>query len=136
MTNIILCGGSGTRLWPISRTLMPKQFIKLFNNNSLFQLTLNRNKSFCSRELIVSNREQFFLASDQIEESGIKEVSYILEPVGRNTAPAIAISAFSLDKEEIILVTPSDHLIKDLKEYESVINRAKELASRLSNFWN
>jgi len=129
MTNVILCGGSGTRLWPISRTLMPKQFIKLFNNNSLFQLTLNRNRSFCSRELIVSNREQFFLASDQIEESGIEEVNYILEPVGRNTAPAIAIAAFSLDKEEIILVTPSDHLIKDLTEYKRVINRAKELAS-------
>ena len=60
MTNIILCGGSGTRLWPISRTLMPKQFVKLFDDRSLFQLTVNRNTKVCDNQLIVSNREQYF----------------------------------------------------------------------------
>ena len=57
MTNIILCGGSGTRLWPISRTLMPKQFVKLFNKKSLFQLTVERNHLLCDRQYIVSNTE-------------------------------------------------------------------------------
>ncbi len=128
MTNLILCGGSGTRLWPISRSLMPKQFIRLFNDKSLFQLILIRN-SFCNSQIIVSNKEQFFLASDQIEELDIKNTNYILEPIGRNTAPAIAIAAFSLDKEEIIFVTPSDHLVKDSSEYSKVIKRAKELAN-------
>ncbi|MCK9338192.1 MAG: sugar phosphate nucleotidyltransferase, partial [Arcobacteraceae bacterium] len=55
MTNIVLCGGSGTRLWPISRTLMPKQFVKLFNNKSLFQLTVERNSKVCDKNFIVSN---------------------------------------------------------------------------------
>jgi mannose-1-phosphate guanylyltransferase len=128
MTNIILCGGSGTRLWPLSRKLLPKQFLKLFNNSSLFQLTLKRNRAFCQNQIIVSNKEQFFLASEQIDEAGEFNINYILEPVGKNTAPAIAISAFALDKDEIMLVTPSDHLIKDLDEYSKVIDKALSLA--------
>ena len=68
MTNIILCGGSGTRLWPISRTLLPKQFVKLFSNKSLFQLTVERNSKICNSQFIVSNSEQYFLALDQLEE--------------------------------------------------------------------
>ena len=72
MTNIILCGGSGTRLWPISRTLMPKQFVKLFDEQSLFQLTVKRNSKVCNSQYIVSNTEQYFLALDQLRriESG------------------------------------------------------------------
>ncbi len=128
MTNIILCGGSGTRLWPLSRKLLPKQFLKLFNNSSLFQLTLKRNRAFCQSQIIVSNKEQFFLASEQIDEAGEFNINYILEPIGKNTAPAIAISAFALDKDEIMLVTPSDHLIKDLDEYSKVIDKALSLA--------
>jgi len=69
MTNIILCGGSGTRLWPISRKLMPKQFLKLFNDMSLFQLTISRNLSFCNNFLIVSNIDHYFTALDQIEDN-------------------------------------------------------------------
>ncbi len=68
MINIILCGGSGTRLWPLSRTLMPKQFVKLFDNQSLFQLTIKRNSQLCDEQFIVSNSEQYFLALDQLEE--------------------------------------------------------------------
>ncbi len=128
MTNIILCGGSGTRLWPISRTLMPKQFVKLFNDRSLFQLTIERNAKVCRSQFIVSNQDQYFLAFDQLEELGNTNNQYLLEPVGRNTAPAIALACMALDPQEIVLVTPSDHLIKNEEAYAKVISRAKELA--------
>ena len=130
MTNIILCGGSGTRLWPISRTLMPKQFVKLFDSQSLFQLTVQRNAKVCEHQFIVSNTEQYFLALDQLEELQQTNNKYLLEPVGRNTAPAIALACMALDKEEIVLVTPSDHLIKDEREYAKVLNQAKILAEQ------
>ena len=126
MTNIILCGGSGTRLWPISRTLMPKQFVKLFDDKSLFQLTLERNNLTCNKQYIVSNAEQYFLAIDQIKDKS--NASFLLEPVGRNTAPAIALACFDLNPEEIVLVTPSDHLIKDEEAYAKVIAQAKAQA--------
>lgn len=132
MTNIILCGGSGTRLWPISRTLMPKQFVKLFKDEgadrSLFQLTVQRNSKICDMQFIVSNTEQYFLSVDQLEELGKTNNKYLLEPVGRNTAPAIALACLELDNNEIVLVTPSDHLIKDENAYSKVLKKAKKLA--------
>ena len=128
MTNIVLCGGSGTRLWPISRTLMPKQFVKLFNNKSLFQLTVERNSKVCDSQFIVSNAEQYFLALDQLEELNKTNNKYLLEPIGRNTAPAIALACMKLPYDELVLVTPSDHLIKDETEYKKVLEQAKELA--------
>ncbi len=128
MTNIILCGGNGTRLWPISRTLMPKQFVKLFDDKSLFQLTVQRNQKVCDSSFIVSNTEQYFLALDQLEELNQTNNKYLLEPIGRNTAPAIALACMSLPSDEIVLVTPSDHLIKDENEYEKVLNQAQNLA--------
>ena len=137
MTNIVLCGGSGTRLWPISRTLMPKQFIKLFSGDhsdgsteekSLFQLTIDRNSKLCNKQIIVSNQDQYFIALDQLEELGYKNNTYLLEPVGRNTAPAIALACMMLDPEEVVLVTPSDHLIKNEAAYQDVVKRAEELA--------
>ncbi|MBR8463711.1 mannose-1-phosphate guanylyltransferase/mannose-6-phosphate isomerase [Campylobacter sp. faydin G-24] len=128
MTNLILCGGSGTRLWPISRMLMPKQFIKLFDNKSLFQLTIDRNIKLCEQILIVSNAEHYFLSLEQIEESGVTQARYLLEPIGKNTAPAIALACMALDKDEIVFVTPSDHFIKNKKEYENVVNQSKNLA--------
>lgn len=137
MTNIILCGGSGTRLWPVSRTLMPKQFVKLFTeetsngrfeDKSLFQLTVKRNESICDQQFIVSNTEQYFLAVDQLEELYTSKNKFLLEPIGRNTAPAIALACFSLDKDEIVLVSPSDHLIKNETSYKESLSRAQELA--------
>lgn len=130
MTNLILCGGSGTRLWPLSRDFMPKQFVKLFDEESLFQTTVKRNSAFCDKSFVVSNINQYFLAMDQLEEIGKnKNVSYLLEPIGRNTAGAIALTLFDLSKEEIVLVTPSDHLIKDLKSYEEALKKAVYLAN-------
>lgn len=132
MTNIILCGGSGTRLWPISRTLMPKQFSKLFDEKSLFQLTVERNSKVCDSQFIVSNTEQYFLALDQIEELINNNLplttNYLLEPIAKNTAPAIALACLALDSQELVLVTPSDHLIKDETEYKKVLNQAQKLA--------
>jgi len=130
VTNIILCGGNGTRLWPISRTLMPKQFVKLFNEKSLFQLTVERNSSLCAEQFIVSNTEQYFLALDQLAELHKTADNYLLEPIGRNTAPAIALACMELDREEIVLVTPSDHLIKNQAAYQHVVKRAQELADQ------
>ena len=126
MTNIILCGGNGTRLWPLSRRLMPKQFVKLFNAKSLFQLTVERNQNLCDHTFVVSNQEQYFLALDQMDE-GLNR-TFLLEPIGRNTAPAIALACFALDKDEVVLVTPSDHLIKDEENYKNVLQRAELLA--------
>lgn len=129
MTNIILCGGSGTRLWPISRSLMPKQFVKLFDEKSLFQLTVERNQSICNQQMVVSNSEQYFLAVDQLDELDISvESQFLLEPVGRNTAPAIALACFALEAEEIVLVTPSDHLVKDIQAYKKVLHEAETMA--------
>ncbi len=108
---------------------MPKQFVKLFNEKSLFQLTVDRNSKFCTNQFIVSNTEQYFLAYDQLEELHKSNNKYLLEPIGRNTAPAIALSCMALDREEIVLITPSDHLIKDEVEYEKVLTQAKQLAS-------
>jgi len=128
MTNLILCGGSGTRLWPISRTLMPKQFVKLFDDKSLFQLTVERNSKLCDGQMIVSSADQYFLALDQLEELNKTNNSYLLEPIARNTAPAIALACMALEYDEIVLVTPSDHLITNESAYASVVSRAKELA--------
>jgi len=129
MKVVILCGGSGTRLWPVSRSLFPKQFVKLFDNASLFQHTLERNNFKNASYSIVINQEQYFLGLDQWEELKIKkDIHFILEPAGRNTAPAIALAALASDPEEILLVVPSDHTIQDQRAYEQVVAQAEELA--------
>jgi len=128
MINVVLCGGNGTRLWPISRTLMPKQFVKLFEDKSLFQLTIERNSQYCASQFIVSNTEQYFLALDQLTEIEKTNNQYLLEPVGRNTAPAIALACLHLNPEELVLITPSDHLIKNETQYLKVLEHAKQLA--------
>ncbi|AJC48832.1 mannose-1-phosphate guanylyltransferase/mannose-6-phosphate isomerase [Allofrancisella guangzhouensis] len=130
MINIVLCGGSGTRLWPLSRTLFPKQFVRLFNGKSLFQETLLRNSATCEKTLIVSNVEQYFLALDQIREINLEVYKYILEPIARNTAPAIALACLALNADDIVLITPSDHLIKNQNAYQKALLEAKELASQ------
>lgn len=129
MQVVILCGGSGTRLWPISRTLYPKQFVKLFDNESLYQKTLKRNAKIADSFSVVINQEQYFMGLDQMEDLHLdKKKSFILEPVGRNTAPAIAIAALAANPEEILLVVPSDHLIEKQTDYEEAVMKARELA--------
>ena len=109
---------------------MPKQFVKLFYDKSLFQLTVERNSKVCDSQFIVSNTEQYFLALDQLEELKKADNKYLLEPVGRNTAPAIALACMACGNDEIVLVTPSDHLIKNEVEYKNVVEKAKELAEQ------
>lgn len=128
MINLILCGGNGTRLWPVSRTLMPKQFAPLFDGQSLFRKTVVTNSAVCESQFIVSNADQFFLAKDQLETEGMHSAKFLLEPVGRNTAPAIALACLTMDPEEIVLVSPSDHVIRKKDAYKAVLLRAQELA--------
>jgi mannose-1-phosphate guanylyltransferase len=129
MQVVILCGGSGTRLWPVSRTLYPKQFCQLFGDESLFQKTISRNINLADSFKVVINQEQYFLGLDQAEQIKAKKpCQFILEPVGRNTAPAIAIAALAADPEEILLIVPSDHLIEKQSDYEKSIKQAIELA--------
>ena len=129
MQVVILCGGSGTRLWPISRTLFPKQFCQLFGDESLFQKTIKRNVPFADSFSVVINQEQYFMGLDQIEQIKTqKPCHFILEPIGRNTAPAIAIAALAARPEEILLIVPSDHLIEKQSDYELAVKKAVELA--------
>ena len=129
MINLILCGGCGSRLWPISRTLMPKQFARLFDGASLFQRTVETNSIACESQFVISNAEQYFLAKDQLPQSTATNAPrFLLEPVGRNTAPAVALACLSLDPNEIVLVSPSDHIIRDKVAYLKVLEKAKKLA--------
>ncbi len=131
MVNIILCGGSGTRLWPLSRQAYPKQFVKLFNNRSLFQETAARNSGLFTSFCIVTNREHYFIAEKQMSDAGIHaNALFILEPFGKNTAPAICFACLACDDNEIVLVTPSDHLIKNVKGYQEKVSLAVEMAGK------
>lgn len=129
MQVVILCGGSGTRLWPISRTLFPKQFVKLFGEHSLFQKTILRNAKLGTSFSVVINQDQYFMGLDQADETKVAgKKTFILEPTGRNTAPAIAMAAMNAAPEEILLIVPSDHLIEKQADYEAAVARAAELA--------
>lgn len=137
MINILLCGGSGTRLWPISRKGFPKQFCKLFGGTSLYQETLKRNSPVSGKTVIVASKDNYFNIIDQMEEINLKHdiaekenLNIILEPVGRNTAPAISIACLHLDKDDIVLVTPSDHLITDTQSYVADIRFAEQEAEK------
>jgi mannose-1-phosphate guanylyltransferase/mannose-6-phosphate isomerase len=131
---VLLSGGSGTRLWPISRELMPKQFLQLGEAPSLFQLTLRRLQGLSVLPpVIVCNQEHRFLAAEQLREESIQPQKIILEPVGRNTAPAIALAAFAAQKEQkdaILLVLPSDHLLEDSQVFAQSIAQGLAFATK------
>lgn len=128
---VILSGGSGTRLWPISRKLYPKQFINLVNKTTLFQDTILRLPEVVSEPLIICNEDHRFLAAEQLREINKKTKGIILEPEGKNTAPAIALAALKLintGEDPILLVLSADHLIKNVKAFHQSIIVASELA--------
>ena len=130
---VILTGGSGTRLWPLSRTFFPKQFINLVNDTTLFQDTIMRLPKEVSEPLIICNEVHRFIVAEQLRQIESGNIGIILEPVGKNTAPAIAIAAMKLlndNKDPILLVLSSDHLIKNNQKFHRSIMIAKEIAEQ------
>lgn len=127
--NTILSGGFGTRLWPLSRPSFPKQFLKLFEGRSLFQHTVLRNTSMVDATMILTNENHYVMAREQMAELGFEFDHTVLEPVARNTAPAITLAALSVAPEDILFVTPSDHMISDKESYQASVARALELAA-------
>jgi len=128
ITNLILCGGAGTRLWPLSRPSRPKQFVPLFEGKSLFEETVGRNRRLVDSFFIASNAGQMTLAREQLASAGVATFGSLVEPVARNTAPAIALACLKLAADEVVFVTPSDHRMTNLADYERAVVRAKELA--------
>ena len=132
---VILCGGSGTRLWPLSRATYPKQFLRLLGASSLLQDTMARLVGIdgVKPALLVCNESSRFIAAEQLREIGINDAKIMLEPMRRNTAPAIAIAALEAmadGDDAILLVLPSDHVIKDQAAFLKVIAQAQEAAQR------
>lgn len=128
--NVILSGGFGTRLWPMSTPDNPKQFLKIFNGKSLFQHTVERNCELVDKNMILTNEAHYNMALDQMKEINKKFDFKILEPVPRNTAPAIALAALSIDEDDILFVTPSDHMIGNYDVYTECVNKAIDLAKK------
>jgi len=136
MKTLILAGGKGTRLWPLSRELMPKQFIRIFDNTSLFQKTVERALKFSKPKetFIVTNKEYKFRILDDLKELGIElpKENILLEPVGKNTLPAIYWGMKVIEEnygESKVAVLPSDHLIKVNENYIKAFEKAEKLAT-------
>lgn len=128
--NVILSGGVGSRLWPLSRKHKPKQYLNIFGEKSLFQLTAIRNISLCDSLTVIGNTDNFELSSEALQSINLQQCQQIIEASPRNTAAAIAFAAFSADKEDILLITPSDHLIEDEDEYNRSVKEAIDLAKK------
>ena len=134
---VILSGGSGTRLWPLSRVEQPKQFLRLVTDNSLLQDTLVRLAG-CTGEvrapIVICNDAHRFLVAEQLRELGVRPAAIVLEPQGRNTAPAVAVAALlaeraATDPDPILLVLPADHVIVDTDGFLAAVERAAQAAA-------
>src|SRR3990167_16395 len=131
---VILIGGSGTRLWPMSRVNYPKQFNKFLGDHSLFQQTLLRLSAIqnCGKIILVVGESNYFLCLDQLRELSIDNVDIIVEPIGKNTAPAVAVAAEYICQNDndnnLMLVLPSDHQIKDTDHFIQTVHDAMHKA--------
>lgn len=130
---VVLSGGSGSRLWPLSRTLLPKQFLPLVSQQSMLQDTVSRLNGLggLAAPIVVCSHEHRFLAADQLQRIGIKPLAQILEPVGRNTAPAVAVAAMAAleqDADAVMLVLPADHLIGNVAAFHAAISNGRTQA--------
>jgi mannose-1-phosphate guanylyltransferase/mannose-6-phosphate isomerase len=130
---VILCGGTGSRLWPMSRQLLPKQFLPLVSERTMLQETVERLRGLSGAEppTVVSNSEHRFLVAEQLRAIGAPPRVQILEPVGRNTAPAVAVAALALEKSDpdaVMLVLPADHLIRDVETFHIAVLKAAAAA--------
>lgn len=134
ITPVILSGGSGTRLWPVSRSLNPKQFLDFFGENSLFQKAALRvkNSNDFFEPIVICNNEHRFTVAEELQKINLIAKSIILEPASRNTAPAIAIAAFDAiatnAANDLILVMPSDHIIQNEKGFVENVKKAAKAA--------
>ena len=132
ITPIILCGGSGSRLWPLSRKSYPKQFVPLVGDKTLFQNSATRltGKQF-KNPVIVTNSDYRFIVTEQLQEIGIDPGAILIEPEGRNTAPAILAAAlfeYRKNPDAILVVAPSDHVINDVNAFQLAIEEAYKVA--------
>lgn len=130
---VILSGGSGTRLWPLSRAALPKQMLPLASDHSLLQDTVTRLTDMpeMARPLMVCNVEHRFMIAEQMRQIDAPPRAIVLEPVGRNTAPAIAVAALMLSRDDpdaLMLVLPADHLIRDIAAFHAAIRTAADAA--------
>ena len=134
VTPVILSGGSGTRLWPLSREAHPKQFLPVIGEHSLLQATALRLQGLnASAPIIVANETHRFLVAEQLQALGIKASALLLEPIGRNTAPAIAAAAYQAlasDADAVLLVMPSDHAIRDVQGFQAAVALALSVAQQ------
>ncbi|MGH8161400.1 MAG: mannose-1-phosphate guanylyltransferase/mannose-6-phosphate isomerase [Gammaproteobacteria bacterium] len=127
MIPVVLSGGSGTRLWPLSRELHPKQFLSLDGSRqTLFQATLKRLQGLVDLEplIVVANAEHRFLVAEQLRQAGVEDATILLEPNGRNTAPALAAAALAARKRDarsLILALPADHVIRDAPRFHAAV---------------
>nr|WP_295773802.1 mannose-1-phosphate guanylyltransferase/mannose-6-phosphate isomerase [Rhodoferax sp.] len=118
--SVILCGGSGTRLWPLSRRALPKQFVPLIQGKSLLQLTLERAAMLSAEQIIVASEDHRFLVQDCADAAGVRG-SILLEPVPRNTAAAMAAAALNAPADALLLFQPADHHIPDAAAFAATI---------------
>jgi mannose-1-phosphate guanylyltransferase/mannose-6-phosphate isomerase len=130
---VILSGGSGTRLWPLSRELYPKQMLPLVGKKTMLQETVTRLSGIggIADPLIVSNENHRFMIAEQMRVIGINPSAIMLEPVGRNTAPAVAVAALhaaAKGEDQVLLVLPADHVIKDIASFQAAITSGERLA--------
>lgn len=131
---VILSGGSGTRLWPYSRSLYPKQFLPLVSESTMLQDTIARLNQFdesvkIDAPVVVCNEDHRFMVAEQLRDMGSKSGGILLEPFGRNTAPAIALAALE-NPDAYLLILPADHVIKDIKAFEKSIVVARQQAQK------
>ena len=128
---VILSGGSGTRLWPLSRALYPKQFINLINETTLFQDTILRLPQDLEDPLIICNEDHRFLVAEQLRQINMKNSGIILEPTGKNTAPAVTLAALHFttnNQDPILLVLSADHIINNNNALKKSIKVAENFA--------
>ncbi|MFV5688857.1 mannose-1-phosphate guanylyltransferase [Flavobacterium sp. ZT3R25] len=129
ITHVILTGGVGSRLWPLSRKSQPKQYLDLFEGKSLFEITVERNRTIADKIMVVGNIDNCHLSRQVMEKSNAPYLD-IIESTPRNTAAAIAFAAFASHPDDILIVTPSDHIIDGVEPYETAIHEAVEKASK------
>lgn len=123
ISHVILTGGVGSRLWPLSRKSQPKQYLEIFDGKSLFEMTVDRNSNIADKIMVVGNIDNCHLSKAILEKSNTSYVD-IIESTPRNTAAAIAFAAFASDPDDVLIVTPSDHIIGDMQSYEEAIDEA------------